>query len=262
MFCPEVRPHLDGQKGQELFLLVLSQTLTHSLCMVWEHLVLYWLPASTGFWHIKQNFRVEDCGGLVWKTWATGGWKWGLMGCGRWATGRWIGPTEAGKALAPDGGAIGPGGGFWFCASLSATCWVRSSIDMPAIVPRSLLICCRTRVNWSLVHCGKCEPSLSSSLSSFPAGAGLEGRGWGEELRADVDGVNVWGRRTAAWGWKLAPWLFGNTTKAPAEAAGTLTCVCGRICGAGVTGAWDEIWGRDIVCMGIWGAGAWAVMGT
>lgn len=201
--------------------------------------------------------------------------------------------------------------GFWFCASLSATCWVRSSIDMPAIVPRSLLICCRTRVNWSLmqtkteinykkqstncvkgrqtnllklhwllkmylegnklikklwfqylVHCGKCEPSLSSSLSSFPAGAGLEGRGWGEELRADVDGVNVWGRRTAAWGWKLAPWLFGNTTKAPAEAAGTLTCVCGRICGAGVTGAWDEVWGREIVCMGIWGAGAWAVMGT
>lgn len=42
--------------------------------------------------------------------------------------------------------------GFWFCASLSATCWVRSSIDMPAIVPRSLLICCRTRVNWSLMQ--------------------------------------------------------------------------------------------------------------
>lgn len=40
--------------------------------------------------------------------------------------------------------------GLWFCASLCATCWVTSSIDMPAIVPRSLLICCRTRVNWSL----------------------------------------------------------------------------------------------------------------
>ncbi len=49
------------------------------------------------------------------------------------------------------------------------------------------------------MHCGKCEPSLSSSLSSFPAGAGLEGSGWGDELRADVDGMNVWGRRTAAW---------------------------------------------------------------
>jgi len=80
--------------------------------------------------------------------------------------------------------------------------------------------------------------------------------------------MNVWGRRTAAWGWKLPPWLFDNKGKVPAEATEGAretpeppTCVCGWICGSGMTGAWDDIWGRQMACMGIWGA-AWVVIGT